>query len=39
MIRFAAGFAAGAAALALALWAKAARALYGTDPEKEEEKE
>lgn len=37
MIKFAAGFLTGAAALALGLWAIAARNLYGTKPTQEEE--
>jgi hypothetical protein len=39
VIKFAAGFIAGAAALALGLWAKAAHTLYGTQPTKEEEQQ
>lgn len=37
MIKFAAGFLAGAATLAIGLWAHAARTLYGTTPTQEEE--
>jgi hypothetical protein len=39
VIKFTAGFLSGAAALALGLWAIAARNLYGTQPTKEEEQQ